>query len=90
MREGGWGTRLRLDGWFVRMPDHDREVDRRRHINSREGDLSSDWATYEERDLTWETPTIEEISCGMEVTAYAPADEGEREPVEPVHNERDL
>ena len=23
--------------------------------------------------MTWETPTIEAIACGMEVTAYAPA-----------------
>jgi coenzyme PQQ precursor peptide PqqA len=25
--------------------------------------------------MTWETPTIEAIACGMEVTAYAPATE---------------
>ncbi|MDP3320457.1 MAG: pyrroloquinoline quinone precursor peptide PqqA [Bosea sp. (in: a-proteobacteria)] len=25
--------------------------------------------------MTWETPTIEDIACGMEVTAYAPATE---------------
>jgi len=24
-------------------------------------------------DVTWETPVVEEIQCGMEVTAYAPA-----------------
>jgi len=24
-------------------------------------------------DVTWETPAVEEIQCGMEVTAYAPA-----------------
>lgn len=23
--------------------------------------------------MAWETPTVEEITCGMEVTAYAPA-----------------
>lgn len=23
--------------------------------------------------MTWETPTVEDIACGMEVTAYAPA-----------------
>jgi coenzyme PQQ precursor peptide PqqA len=23
--------------------------------------------------VTWETPVVEEIQCGMEVTAYAPA-----------------
>ena len=28
-------------------------------------------------DMTWETPTIEDIACGMEVTAYAPASEGD-------------
>ncbi len=27
--------------------------------------------------MTWETPTIEDIACGMEVTAYAPASEGD-------------
>lgn len=25
--------------------------------------------------MTWETPIIEDIACGMEVTAYAPATE---------------
>lgn len=25
--------------------------------------------------MTWETPMIEDIACGMEVTAYAPATE---------------
>jgi coenzyme PQQ precursor peptide PqqA len=25
--------------------------------------------------MTWETPTIEDIACGMEVTAYAPSSE---------------
>lgn len=25
--------------------------------------------------MTWETPTTEDIACGMEVTAYAPATE---------------
>lgn len=25
--------------------------------------------------MTWETPIIEDIACGMEVTAYAPAAE---------------
>lgn len=24
--------------------------------------------------MTWETPLVEEIACGLEVTAYAPAD----------------
>jgi coenzyme PQQ precursor peptide PqqA len=28
-------------------------------------------------DMTWETPTIEDIACGMEVTAYAPSSEGD-------------
>jgi coenzyme PQQ precursor peptide PqqA len=28
--------------------------------------------------MTWETPTIEDIACGMEVTAYAPALESEQ------------
>jgi coenzyme PQQ precursor peptide PqqA len=28
-------------------------------------------------NMIWETPTIEDIACGMEVTAYAPASEGE-------------
>lgn len=27
--------------------------------------------------MIWEAPTIEDIACGMEVTAYAPASEGE-------------
>lgn len=27
--------------------------------------------------MTWETPTIEDIACGMEVTAYAPAIESD-------------
>jgi coenzyme PQQ precursor peptide PqqA len=27
--------------------------------------------------MNWETPTIEDIACGMEVTAYAPATEGD-------------
>ncbi|MFN3672275.1 MAG: pyrroloquinoline quinone precursor peptide PqqA [Bosea sp. (in: a-proteobacteria)] len=27
--------------------------------------------------MIWETPTIEDIACGMEVTAYAPASEGD-------------
>jgi coenzyme PQQ precursor peptide PqqA len=27
--------------------------------------------------MTWETPVIEDIACGMEVTAYAPAGEGD-------------
>lgn len=27
--------------------------------------------------MTWETPTIEDIACGMEVTAYAPASEAD-------------
>lgn len=26
--------------------------------------------------MAWEAPVLEEISCGMEVTAYAPAEEG--------------
>ena len=24
--------------------------------------------------MTWETPSIQEIACGLEVTAYAPAE----------------
>jgi coenzyme PQQ precursor peptide PqqA len=35
-------------------------------------------------DMTWETPTIEDIACGMEVTAYAPASEGDDLHVVPV------
>jgi coenzyme PQQ precursor peptide PqqA len=27
----------------------------------------------EEQAMTWETPTVEDIACGMEVTSYAPA-----------------
>ena len=27
--------------------------------------------------MIWETPIIEDIACGMEVTAYAPADDGD-------------
>jgi coenzyme PQQ precursor peptide PqqA len=26
--------------------------------------------------MAWETPVVTEIACGMEVTAYAPADDG--------------
>lgn len=25
--------------------------------------------------MAWETPTIEEVACGLEVTAYAPAED---------------
>lgn len=32
--------------------------------------------------MIWETPILEDIACGMEVTAYAPATEEERAPVE--------
>jgi coenzyme PQQ precursor peptide PqqA len=33
--------------------------------------------------MAWETPSIEGIACGMEVTAYAPASEtDERLPAE--------
>lgn len=28
-------------------------------------------------DMTWETPVVEDIACGMEVTSYAGADEGD-------------
>lgn len=31
--------------------------------------------------MTWETPMIEDISCGMEVTAYAPATEASAQAV---------
>jgi len=27
--------------------------------------------------MIWETPIVEDIACGMEVTAYAPAGEGD-------------
>ncbi|PZO00580.1 MAG: pyrroloquinoline quinone precursor peptide PqqA [Hyphomicrobiales bacterium] len=27
--------------------------------------------------MTWESPTIQDIACGMEVTAYAPSSEGD-------------
>lgn len=27
--------------------------------------------------MNWETPVIEDIACGMEVTAYAPAGESD-------------
>lgn len=27
--------------------------------------------------MIWETPIVEDIACGMEVTAYAPASEGD-------------
>lgn len=28
---------------------------------------------HKETQMIWETPQIEDIACGMEVTAYAPA-----------------
>lgn len=27
--------------------------------------------------MTWETPKVEEIACGLEVTAYTPAEDGD-------------
>ncbi len=34
-------------------------------------------------DMTWETPIVEDVACGMEVTAYAPASEtGEETPTD--------
>lgn len=27
--------------------------------------------------MTWETPILEEIACGLEVTAYTPAEDAE-------------
>jgi coenzyme PQQ precursor peptide PqqA len=42
-----------------------------RWINGRTGALV--FHTMKGDDMTWETPTIEDIPCGMEVTAYAPA-----------------
>ena len=43
--------------------------------------LETAWGTTCE--AIWETPTIDDIACGMEVTSYAPATEDEdREPVE--------
>jgi coenzyme PQQ precursor peptide PqqA len=27
--------------------------------------------------MTWETPSIQEIACGLEVTAYTPAEDSE-------------
>jgi coenzyme PQQ precursor peptide PqqA len=38
--------------------------------------------------MAWETPIVEEIACGMEVTAYAPADDG-READDPTVRQAD-
>jgi coenzyme PQQ precursor peptide PqqA len=29
-----------------------------------------------EKRMTWETPVVQEITCGLEVTAYESADDG--------------
>lgn len=41
--------------------------------------LGVEWSVSQqmERAMTWETPKIEEIACGLEVTAYTPAEDGD-------------